>query len=152
MNKNGWFAPTAHVLFSFFILKAFLRVWAFAQRRALMISHCPVIWSVACGRLMYPTCHFYLYTYLWICVCQTEREGVTSYEVLHGSFITQPIPVGGCVMLLCYKHDKSLTHCSLIVPRAWNTSACCELIVTQRECTNLLKWVETISTWLKHCH
>lgn len=42
----------------------------------------------------------------------------------------------GGVLLLCYKHDKSLNHGSLIVPWDPNTSACCELIVTQREGTN----------------
>lgn len=42
----------------------------------------------------------------------------------------------GGVLLLCYKHDKSLNHGSLIVPWAPNTSACCEVIVTQRECTD----------------
>lgn len=40
------------------------------------------------------------------------------------------------VLLLCYKHDKSLNHSSLIVPWAPNTSACVELIVTQRESTD----------------
>lgn len=42
----------------------------------------------------------------------------------------------GGVLLLCYKRDKSLNHGSLIVPWAPNTSACCEVIVTQRECTD----------------
>lgn len=139
--------PAVFFFSPFLILKAFLRVWGFVQRRALMISHCPVIWSVARGRLMYSTCHFYLYTYLWMRVCQ--REGVW---LLHSSFITQPIPLGGCVMLLCYKHDKSQTHCSLIVPWASNTSACCELIVTQRERTSPLEWAEATSTRLKHCY
>lgn len=42
----------------------------------------------------------------------------------------------GGVLRLCYKHDKSLNHGSLIVPWAPNTSACCEVIVTQRERTD----------------
>lgn len=82
-------------------------------------------------------CHFY-FIHLFVCL----SEGVCdclwgSIWQLHNSTNST---VGGCVMLLCYKHDKSLTRCSLIVPWAWNTSACCELIVTQRECT--IHWSE----------
>lgn len=59
--------------------------------------------------------------------CESLRESTWQ---LHNSANST---VGGCFMLLCDKHDKSPTCCTLIVPRATSTSACCELIVTHRK-------------------
>lgn len=91
-----------------FALFIFNKEFLGARRRALMILHWPVIFVN----------FFYLYTYLCVCVCQRKRECVCACSrgstwQLHNSTNST---VGGCVVLLCYKYDKSLTRCSLIVP------------------------------------
>lgn len=98
-----------------------------------------------------PTVAIFISILICVYVCVTEREKECdslwgSTWQLHNSTNST---VGGCVMLLCYKHDKSPTYPSLIVPWGWNASACCELIVTQRECPDPLKRAETICTWPK---